>query len=139
MDGVGRKRRQPTFAEVVQAVRTAPAPPAAEPPRGQLVGHDRLVDPAGREFVRITHDVSPARALAAVVEGAQVVWDACGCDGYCGLDWLDASQVARLVAAGAPEPRRRKDRVSHLSAWVSDDGSVVLMAVADVHWGDVLA
>jgi len=136
---VSSRRREPTFAEVVRAVRTAPAPPAPAPPRGELVGHDRLVDPTGREHVRVAHDVSPARALAAVVEGAQVVWDACGCAGSCGLEWLDASQVARLVAAGAPKPRRRKDRVSHLSAWVADDGSVVLMAVADVRWGDVLA
>ena len=43
------------------------------------------------------------------------------------------------MASGAPKARRRKDRVSHLSAWVSDDGSVVLVAVADVRWGDVLA
>ncbi|MEH3075110.1 MAG: hypothetical protein PGN11_00285 [Quadrisphaera sp.] len=133
------KRRGPTFAQVVQELREAPAAPVAEPPVGRMVGHDQLYDPRGHRFERVAHDISPAVALAEVTAGAQVAWDRCGCAGYCGLDWLDAQHVARLVAAGAPSPRRRKDPVSHLSAWEADDGSVVVLAVADVRWGDVLA
>lgn len=107
--------------------------------RGQLVGSDRLVDPTGREHTRVVHDLGPAAALRAAAEGAQVVSDPCGCDGSCGLDWLAADEVARLVASGPPAVRRRKDPVAHISAWAADDGAVVLMVVGTVRWGDVLA
>lgn len=135
---VSRKRRGPTVAEVVQAVRDAPRAPPPEPPRGQLSGRDQLVDLQGRRHERVCASIGPAAALERAAAGAQVVWDPCGCGGYCGLRWFHAGEVARMVAAGRPSVHR-KDPVAHLSAWAADDGSEVLLAVASVRWGGLLA
>lgn len=89
------------------------------------------------------HDqqVSRRRRGHTVAEVVQVVWDPCGCGGCggcCGLRWFDAGEVARMVAAGRPSVHR-KDPVAHLSAWAADDGPEVLLAVASVRWGGLLA
>ncbi|MBC3761276.1 hypothetical protein ACUN7V_20095 [Quadrisphaera oryzae] len=135
------RRREATFAETLDAVRSSPRTPAPEPVRGRIDASGHLVDPDGREHRRTAHDVSPAAALAAAAGGARVVWDPCGCGGSCGTTWFwfDAEEVASLVASGAPRVRRRATRLTHLSIWADGDGHVLVLAVDDVRWGDLLA
>jgi hypothetical protein len=53
-----------------------------------------LPGPAGELFARIDDDISPSHALTLQHAGALVPWDACGCGGYCGFDWLGAERRA---------------------------------------------
>jgi hypothetical protein len=87
------------------------------------------------------NSLSPTQALAAVQAGALVAWDACGCGGYCGFDWLDEDRRAALTRADRPRigGRPKKGQWGTVSLWRSLSGMELLVAQAYVRWGAELA
>lgn len=136
------RRTGPTFADLVAEVRAAPAPVARD------VGPPPFRDPEGRVLERVASNVSAAAAQSAVVAGARLAWEGCGCGGGwggCTPTWLDAAARARAVAAGSPRLRGRV-HPTWIDLWapvVPDEvaagrcppGDVVVYAHAEVVWG----
>jgi hypothetical protein len=69
-----------------------------------------------------------------------VAWDACGCGGYCGFDWLGAERRGALLKAERPRiGGRKKGQQGNLSLWRSQQGVELILAEAHVRWGGELA
>jgi hypothetical protein len=124
------------MAEMVEQLRSQRLDPVKDAPEV-----DGLVGPGGVAFVRVQTDMSPNQAVLAVRAGALVVWDPCGCGGYCGYDWLDVDRRQALLRAERPRIGRRpkKGRWGSVSLWRSGSGIELLLATADVRWGAELA
>ena len=136
---MAQDRRRQTFAEIVRDARE-PKPSTEPKPHGPGFTLDAaFVDRSGARYTQVAPDLAPARALAIALDGATVVWDSCGCGGYCPLTWFSADDVAALVASGPPRIRRTKRRHGRASEWHADDGRVLLLLEQDVEWGDQLA
>lgn len=133
---MGKRRPQQSFADIVREVEAAPEPP--KPERHAGLYPDEFVDKDNRHYVLVTEDVSEERALEAARTGALVVWDTCGCGGYCGMEWFTADDVQRMVASGRPNISRTKRRRGSVSEWHAEDGTVLLLAEDAVAWGDVM-
>src|SRR4051812_23011594 len=88
---VTAKRRQATFAEIVQEVKEAPQP-VAEAPVGMTEGGIRAPD--GQVYAPVAEEITPGEALSLTRSGAIVAWDACACGGYCGFLWFDPEATA---------------------------------------------
>ena len=127
---MSRQPKAKPFAEVVREVEQQPVATVRD--------YSGVVDPNGRRWHQHLAEISPARALELVKEGAPVAWDPCGCGGYCGFDWFAADDVARMVAAGTPTVRHTKRKRGNLSVWTSDDGGVLVVAEDAVQWGDAI-
>lgn len=136
---IGREERGPTFADVVRALKDAPAVAVPEPPPTtvELVG-TQVRFPDGRAYTR-DGDVHPAAARRHVLAGAELLWDACGCGGGCPLTTPDLDEVRRAAAAGPPRVAATKRRTGELSLWRADDGWFLVLAQGWVFWGDALA
>jgi hypothetical protein len=126
-----RSRQQgEAFAEVVARVTSDPpgVPRVPEGRRGNVWG-----DRSGRAFAPVTNDLSPTEARTLAVNGAQVVYDACGCGGAeCRLDWLAPHEVA---SAGPPVKHPSKDGRADLEHWTSSDGRDLVVVAVEVSWG----
>ncbi|KQY42851.1 hypothetical protein [Cellulomonas sp. Root137] len=133
------QRRQPSFSEIVDAVKATPAATPPESDRPGVRADGQIIDPLGRAYTETARDISSAAAHDAAAAGAQVAWDPCGCGGYCGLRWFDVVDVARMVVAGRPNIRRTKKAYGSISEYRGEDGRVLLLVEADVRWGDFLA
>jgi hypothetical protein len=133
---VAKRQRATPFAEIVREVEATPSPdPPAARGAGFLAGN-LIVDEAGTQFRCVHDEISPSRAVVLAIEGAQLVYDACGCQGGCGLDWYDESVVREL---GAKEPPRvKRKRHGNLSEFRSGDGAALILAEDAVEWGDLL-
>ena len=96
--------------------------------------HDgRLVAPNGRVDELADGRLSPKRAQELVAAGAPVVFDDCGCNGYCGLGWPNDEERRRLARCSPPRVRRK--RFGRLEEWRTREGSPVVFVSGDVHWG----
>jgi hypothetical protein len=133
------KRREPSFQQVVDALRATPTVTPSAPEAPGIRANGRVITPEQRAYVQVARDISSAAAFDAAAAGARLAWDPCGCNGYCGLSWFDEAEVARLVASGRPTIRRTKKADGSISAYRSEDGRVLLLAEQDVRWGDALA
>jgi hypothetical protein len=127
-----------TFAEIVAAVEATP-PPIPEPRdvRPGRYSGDTLYDldgnPLGETDARA---LEPEEVRAAVLAGAQLVWDACGCGGYCNdLEWPDLVALRREAKRSAPQYHKRDPvRVERLTG----AGGEVLLATGGLRWGDLV-
>ena len=136
---MARDRRRQTFAQIVLEA-SEPRPSAEPKPHGPGFTPDgEFVDQTGARYAQVAPDLDPAQALAIARDGATVVWDSCGCGGYCPLTWFNADDVAAMVASGSPRIRRTKRRHGRASEWRADDGRVLLLLEQEVEWGDRLA
>jgi hypothetical protein len=85
--------------------------------------------PDGRVFTVVERHLSVADVAGLAARGAWVAWDACGCHGYCDLDWFEPPTVA------AVETRPTLGRLADLSEWLcEDDGSSLILATGEVRW-----
>ena len=87
-------RHVPDFVRALDQDATTPPPP-----RPGLHGPAQLVDREGRTYAAV-EAISAKRAQELAQAGAAIVYDPCGCGGYCGLTWFDPQDVNRMVAAG---------------------------------------
>ena len=127
---MSKRPRPSTFAEIVREVEQAPSEPVKD--------YSGVVDSSGTRWNQTDQEISPARALRLVIEGARVAWDPCGCGGYCGFDWFSAEDSRRLIAAGTPTVRHTKRHQGNISEWTSEDGHVLVVAEQSVRWGDLI-
>jgi hypothetical protein len=132
----GRKRT--TFAQIVAEVDATPRAiiePIAVTPG--LFNGDALFDPSGNRLVEVDDRLlDPAEVHAAVLSGSRVVWDQCGCGGYCNeLIWPDPAELRREANRSAP--RNRKNHPARVTRWTGAGGDVLMIA-GDYRWGDVL-
>jgi hypothetical protein len=128
---VAKHHHRPTFADIVAEVESAP------PPQERSAGYygDTVVDAAGNVYGLTASDIDAARARELAATGAVVIWDDCGCGGYCGLEWLDAAEVRALVASGPPDILHKKRRRGSIAAYATDDGRPLLYVEDAVRWG----
>jgi hypothetical protein len=136
---MGKDRNRQTFAEIVRDAE-APRPTSAPAPHGPgFTPEGHLVDQRGIRYTCAASDISAARALAVAYEGATVVWDSCGCGGYCPLTWFGDTEVSRMVAAGTPRIRRTKRKHGRASEWRARDGRGLVLLEQDVEWADLVS
>jgi len=134
----GRTKR-PTFAEIVAAVESN-LPEILEPREitpGRYSG-TILYDLDGIPLVETDRRLlEPKEIRAAVLAGARLVWDSCGCGGYCNdLVWPDL--VALRLAAMSSAPRFRKADHARVELLTGASGEV-LLASGGIRWGDLLS
>lgn len=135
---MARRRRQSSFAEIID--RAKAEPPRAVAVRPGVVRWLAFTHRDGRSFELVARQIDPATALTEAASGALVVGDVCGCGGgVCQLDWYDAEQVRRMVETGPAEllPTRRHGH-AELSLWQSPDGDRLILASGPVRWAPVL-
>jgi len=130
--------KRPTFAEIVAAVEATP-PKILEPPNvtpGRYSG-TTLYDLDGHPLDETDGlALEPEEIRAAVLAGARLVWDSCGCGGYCNnLIWPDP--VALRREAVRSEPRFRKHDPARVEL-LTGAGGDVLLAAGGLCWGDLL-
>ncbi|MFP5348117.1 MAG: hypothetical protein ACLGIA_13960 [Actinomycetes bacterium] len=130
---MGKKPQHETFAELVKALDRQEVS-STKPRRPGLYGRDQLVDREGHTYTRVAA-VSAEQAQELAKAGARVVYDPCGCGGYCGMTWFDRESVQRLAAAGPPVMGRKRGWISH---WRAEGGEAYLLVEDDVRWGDLL-
>ncbi len=136
MNKKGGVRRQ-TFAQIVAAVDASPvAVDVQSEVTPGLYSGSTLFDLHGnalREVDDHTLDVEDIRA--AVLGGALVVWDSCGCGGYCNaLEWPAQDRLWKEAEASAP--RFRKNDRARVSLLTGAGGDVLLVA-GGLRWGDL--
>ncbi|ROS21803.1 hypothetical protein [Cellulomonas sp. PhB150] len=136
---MGKQRRQPSFSEIVDAVKSSPQVVPPEPTEPGIYPDGTVLAPDRRRYVMATTDISSDYARAAGAGGAIAAWDPCGCGGFCGLTWFDEADVARMAASGRPTIRRTKRAHGSISEYRSDDGRIVLLVEGDVRWGEFFA
>ena len=131
--------KRPTFAEIVAAVE-ANLPVIPEPGEitpGRYSG-TTLYDLDGSPLVETDRrSLEPKEITAAVLAGARLVWDSCGCGGYCNdLTWPDP--VALRLEATRSTPRFRKADPARVELLTGASGEV-LLATGGLRWGDLLS
>lgn len=121
---------------MVDEVQHAPERPREEPRSGWTT----LTDPAGRTWNEVETQISPERARELVLAGAALAWDDCGSRGYgAPIECLSREEAVGLAAGGAPVLRVNKRHSAELSAWVSGDGTWLVLASMSAGWGRRLA
>lgn len=134
---VKAKRAQP-FAQVLRDVEGELA--ASTRPKLKPGLHDDcFVDQTGVEYAICEEEITADRAHDLAAAGAIVVWDPCGCGGFCGFTWFAPDDVAVMVRSGPPTIRNNKRSSALISEWRSDAGETLLLANQDVRWADLLA
>jgi len=136
---MAKQPRQPSFSEIVDAVKSSPRVVAPEPTEPGVYPDGSVLAPGGRRYLRVAIDISPDGAWTAASAGAIAAWDPCGCGGYCGLTWFDESDLAGMAVSGRPTIRRTKRAYGSISEYRSDDGRPLLFVEGDVRWGDFFA
>ena len=136
MNSKGGSRRQ-TFAEIVAAVESAPTLLPEEPKvtPGHYSG-DILYDLAGHPLHEVDDRALETEEIrTAVLDGARLVWDACGCGGYCNaLEWPESVQLRTEALKAAPRFRKNdRARVTRLTG----AGGDVLLVAGGLRWGDL--
>jgi hypothetical protein len=136
MNHKGGSRRE-TFAQIVAAVETAPALKDREPEATPgLYSGETLFDLKGNALREVDdHALDPEEIRAAVLGGALLVWDSCGCGGYCNaLEWPTQDKLRKEAEASAP--RFRKNDRARVSLLTGAGGDVLLVA-GGLRWGDL--
>ncbi len=129
--------KKQTFAEIVAAVESdvpVPSKDSAISP-GRFSG-DTLYDLAGHALREVDdHALDPAEIRDAVLAGALLAWDSCGCGGYCNtLKWPDPESLLREASSAIP--RFRKNHPARVTRLRGEGGDVLLVA-GDLRWGDL--
>lgn len=136
--GSKNTHHRPTFAEIVAEVDATPSSPVVAAPvePGKYSG-STLYDPDGHALVEAgSRDLSPDELRAAVLDGARLAWDDCGCGGYCNaIAWPAREDLIREAHRSAP--RFQKNTGVHVRMLTGNGGDVVL-AEGRVRWGDLL-
>lgn len=78
-------------------------------------------------------DLAPDTAIRRVAEGAQVVFDECGCGGTCGLVF-STDKEREALAKNRPVLESHKGQTGSLSLWRSEAGFTLLLAQGPVRW-----
>ena len=129
------KRKQdqrPTMSDIVSDSQ-------ASPPKRNLrrlppgVHQDLFIDQAGVVHKKLEEGVAPDAAVRYVADGAQVVFDECGCGGASCLQFATASET-RHLAKKTPVLRAHKDQTGSLSLWQSEAGDWVVLAHGPISW-----
>lgn len=128
-----KKRREPTFAEIVDHARLNPVPDLHVRP-GKFNLEGEFFDPAGKRLVMSESEIDPAQARERVAAGALIAIEGCGCGGThgCSPTWFSPDDVPtdvppRFVKGfGAP---------TWIDLW-EGDATVVVFLHGDVEWGD---
>ena len=132
-----RLKRQ-TFAEIVADVDAAASVPTVltEITPGRFNG-ETLYNLEGHALVRSDdRALGPVEVQTAVLAGVRLVWDSCGCGGYCNvLEWV-GDRVALRKEAERPAPVFRKASVEVRT--LTGAGGEVLLASGGLHWGALL-
>ena len=139
-----RPRRQ-TFAGIVAVVDSTSSVLSEDVViKPGVFNGSTLYDPEGRELVPTEgrelvptdgRALEPAGVQLAILAGARLVWDACGCGGYCNdLEWPD--RVALRKEAERSLPRFRKSDPVKVEV-VTGSGGDVLFASGRIRWGDI--
>lgn len=131
-----RPRRQ-TFAEIVAVVDSTSSVLSEDVViKPGVFNGSTLYDPEGRELVPTDgRALEPAGVQLAVLAGARLVWDACGCGGCCNdLEWPD--RVALRKEAERSLPRFRKSDPVKVEVLTGSAGDV-LLASGRIRWGDI--
>ena len=136
MSSKGGPKRE-TFAEIVAAVEAQPSVLPDEPTA--TPGHYSgviLYDLAGHPLHQVNDRALDTEEIrTAVLDGARLVWDACGCGGYCNeLEWPEVVQLRNEAAKAAP--RFRKNDRAHVTRLTGAGGDVLLVA-GGLRWGDL--
>lgn len=134
---MSKRDARKSFADIVREVESTPKP--TDPPHRPGRYTDAFVDKDDRQYELVNEDISEGRALEAAQAGARVVWDPCGCGGYCGMEWYTAEDVQSMVNSGQPSIGRTKRHRGRISEWRSMEGSTLLLAEDGVIWGNALA
>jgi hypothetical protein len=131
-----RPKRE-TFANIVAEVKATPAVPK-DVPIGPSRDGRSWGDLDGHEYTLVDAELEPDRAVDLLKHGALVVYDSCGCGGWCGsgLDWLDPADRTELMSADPPRVGFSKKAWGRLSEWRSPSGRVLIEAAVNVRWGD---
>jgi len=129
-----KRSKAPTFADLVadaEAHPVAPSSAAASPGRFNRDGD--LFHPDGTLLRLELADVSADEARVAVVAGADVAYEVCGCggDGPCHPQWLSPEALAD-AALTAPALRGRS-APTWIDVWTGS-GLRVVFAHGDVLW-----
>jgi hypothetical protein len=129
--------KRATFAQIVADVEARPTAfvePLVITP-GKFSG-DKLYDLAGHQLTEIDGPaLEPDEVRAGVLDGALVVWDACGCGGYCNaLVWPEPADLRREAMKSGP--RYRKGDPGRVTRWTGDGGDVLLIQ-GGYRWGDL--
>jgi hypothetical protein len=128
-----RKHSQrPTMSDIVSDSQASP--PKTNPRRLPPGVHDDLfIDQNGLSYRKLEKDVSPDTAIPYVTDGAQVVFDECGCGGICGLVFL-TDKGREGLAKKRPTLESHKGQKGLLSLWRSEEGFTLLLAQGPVRW-----
>lgn len=130
---MSRRRAQPTFDAVVADVRAMTSAPVTVKPG--LQEDDSFADRGGRSYALVAVRLTAADVTDRASKGALIVWDSCGCGGYCELSWLEPADIVQLVAAGAPKVSRKYRYLCEFSEWRADDGAALVLVQGPVEWG----
>ena len=131
---MGRKRaRGSTFAELLADAKAHPDPRALRHVEGPC-----WRGPDGLAYLPWIEQLTPADAVAELRQGANVLYDGCGCGGHCPVKWLTLDELEELKSAAPPDLHRSKDGLARLEGWRSEEGNVLVVAVCEVSWGDVI-
>lgn len=96
--------------------------------------HDGLFsDKGGMTYQKVEEHLDPDTAVRHVAEGAQVVFDECGCGGTCGLVF-STDQDRKALARNRPVLESHKGLTGSLSLWRSEAGFTLLLAQGPVRW-----
>ena len=114
---------------MVRDVQAATAPDVAVARHPGAHGDSLFVDQDGRPYRLADPSIDASSAQRAAAAGALVVWDPCGCGGYCGYEWLDAEQRSGL---GSVVPRGR------IALYTGEHGGALLFVEESVTWGSTI-
>lgn len=136
--GSKNTHHRPTFAQIVAGVDATPSSLVTEPPveAGRYSG-STLYDPDGHALVEAgSLELTPEQLRDAVLGGARLAWDDCGCGPVCNeIEWPAPEAV--LAEAHRSTPRYQKNTGVHVRKLTGNGGDVVL-AEGRVRWGDLL-
>ena len=127
-----KPNQRPTMSDIVSDSQ-------ASPPKRNLrrlppgVHQEMFVDQAGVSYKKLEEDVSPDAAIRYVADGAQVVFDECGCGETCGLVF-STDQDRKALARNRPVLESHKGQTGSLSLWRSEEGFTLLLALGPVRW-----
>lgn len=134
------KRRQPTFAEIVDDVRSQPvAPPsgrhAIRP--GQLNQAGEFFDLAGRPLQFEGRVTAGEAARLIINQAALVAYEGCGCGGWshCRPSWASSSQLSALADTKGLDDLL--DSQEWIETYSGDAGQVVFLHGGD-DWEDMI-
>jgi hypothetical protein len=126
-----KQNQRPTMSDIVSDSQASP--PKINSRRLPPGVHDGLfIDKGGMTYQKV-EDLAPDTATRHVADGAQVVFDECGCGGTCGLVF-STDKEREALAKNRPVLESHRGQTGSLSLWRSEDGFTLLLALGPVRW-----